>query len=293
MKNLFIIILLSFLFDFSFQTYSQYDYFHGQKNVFAIHSNVMPRFSAMKKDRAIGSKNDNSMYGTYYNEYDNNNQLIEKQQKVNLMLNVFYGRLVKRNILLGFDFNYQKHHLTMQEGGFKRIYKNSEGEKPPFLASSPVFNIIEAQFSLGFFLGRAISPNKHLLQLQFGQRYFLFDKNQNYRFDEETPVENLGEFVQFADLGNLGIKKWRFSINYTYRILLTENLNLDLGVTTNFGIYRDMHSYSGSPEEYEENYNYNSTYYEGVFPWLYVTNRLGFETVRNVIYLKFGVSFDF
>lgn len=283
MKKLYIILTLSILFNFSFQAFSQFDYFHGQKNIFAIHLNSIPRFKPMKNDVRFTQTSNGLAYGTYYNKYNKDNELEVKQQKYNFMFNAFYGRLVKRRLLLGIDVSYQKHHLTMPRNG---LYTKDWYEETffPYTASSPVFNIIEAQFSMGIFLGEAIAPNQHLLQFQFGPRLFFLNKSQNYRYESESAYQNLDEFISYP---NKPYRFMRLSINYTYRHLINENLSLDLGITSNFGLYGSMTPYDGMPYGYNFEENTTKLFYHRD----YVKNRLGYETLLNVFYLKVGFSY--
>ncbi|WP_107038483.1 hypothetical protein [Brumimicrobium mesophilum] len=227
-------------------------------------------------DNKIPSFVSDSEYGTYYYERDNNDELVVKQQKVNLMLNLFYGRLVRNRILLGVDFSYQKHHITAFEHELN----------PEYDIVNPVYNIIEIQGSFGIFLGQSIAPNKHLLQFQYGPRLF-FIKN-NYNSDDGNSETELDQLYTTVDY-KIPMHFMRFSVNYTYRQMLTENLNLDLGVTTNFGIYSTfLDPYS--PFYYD--------YYTGSINFLtyspsYMKSRLARETMRNILYFKVGLSYNF
>lgn len=271
---LFIVVLLT-----SLNTFAQKNsYFYNQKNTFSVNLSMNPRLVPMSKNQKMAKEG-----GTYFQKYDKNNNLQKGDEKVNLMLNVSYGRLFGGNKIIGVEFNYQKHYLTANRKLFIDTLDVNEGYGYnelgiPALSSSPVFNIYDFNIFYGRFSDAVLSPNKHLIQYGLGVRIHSLNKNQNYRLDSSTPITDLNDFVGNPDKNYL---TFRLTFSYTYRILLTKNLNLDLGVLTNLALAfrsRENFSYDGNSPIYDE---------------YYVGSKLRFETMMNMFYFKSGLSFDF
>lgn len=259
---------------------AQNSYFYSQRNLISLHIGFNPRLPAMNQDViSMEDKEGQLGRGTYFQYYDEKNELIKGNQKVNLMLNASYGRLFKGNKVIGVEFNYQKHHLTWNEGAnVAKVDEFGNLTFKPFLTSNPVFNVYEVQVFYGSFLSKGTAPSKHLLTYGAGVRMFSLDQSQNYRKDSQTPYTDLSKFMEgYDDL----LVYARISANYTYRLLLTKNLSLDLGVNFNLGIYMDM----DHGESYQSGDN-------GVaFDRYYIKSRLGAETFYNMLYLRAGLSF--
>lgn len=266
----------------SLNSNAQNSYFFNQKNLFSLHVSMNPRLMPMKQDNKYVdpySSPDGIGRGTFYQYYNDDNELIGGNEKVNLMLNVSYGRLFGGRHLVGAEFNYQKHYLTMSEDS-NIGYPVGEpyGENPiPLLISTPVFNVYDLQVFYGYFISGSMSPNKHLFTYGGGIRMFSLDKNQNYRKNAGTPFTDLSQFVGGYDRSFIYA---RVTINYTYRIFLTKNLCLDLGINTNIGLYLDMDYGEGYQIGNKVAYNRN-----------YIRAKLGAETALNVFYFRTGLSF--
>lgn len=269
-------------------SFGQKSYFYDQKNIFSIHARLSPRISVMRND-VLGAGS--SSYGSYYQHYDENGNLISGNQKVNLMLNASYLRMVGRKIGIGLEFSYQKHNMTIHEN-YSGLYTGYDDnsidyeEHDSFTASTPVFNVYEVKFIAGSFLGRNIAPSRHLLHYGIGFRTYSLDQSKQYHYDKDTPVTHR----QFMSSYDSNFTFLRLTVGYTYRLLLTKNLSLDLGADFNLGGGNIMGL--SSPESFPEGYFYfkNEGNYE-IYDRAYMKNRMGFETFSNVIYFRAGVSF--
>ncbi|WP_107038478.1 hypothetical protein [Brumimicrobium mesophilum] len=279
--------LLSFVFIstvFSLSVTGQDSYFFNQKNMFSVRASFNPRLIPMRQDNNSYSQ-DGIGRGTYYQYYDESNKLYENNQRYNLMLNTSYARLYDGNKIIGVEFNYQKHNLTMNENANWYSYQEIDGSyiTEPFLISTPVFNVFDIQILSGRFNGNFISPNKHLWTYGLGVRIFSLDQNQNYRMDVETPITDLENLIEDFDRVYVFT---RLSINYTYRILITKSLSLDLGINANFGLYQEMDPVYGNPGQ---------SFYDGgnspIYSRYFVKNKLGHETFFNILYFRSGLSF--
>lgn len=258
-------------------------YFYNQKNLISFRVSMNPRLLASKQDtKSIENMEDGTLgRGTYYQYYDENNELVSGNQKINLMLNASYGRLFGGNKLIGVEFNYQKHHLTWNENAnVVNIDEFGASTTTPLLISNPVFDIFDVQLLYGHFLSGSIAPNKHLFTYGAGVRIISLDQNQNYRKDSQTPYTDLSKFVEGYDSPMVYA---RVSMNYTYRILLTKNLSLDLGANLNVGLYMNM--------DHGESYTVGSSYNGVAFDRYYVKSKLAAETFYNMLYLRAGLSF--
>ena len=149
----------------------------------------------------------------------------------------------------------------------------------PVFSSSPIYNIYDVNILYGRFNTSSLAPNKHIIKYGAGVRMHMLNKNQNYRLDRDTPITDLSMLVEEPDRIYFNI---RFTFSYTYRILLTKNLNLDLGVITNAALTFKSGAHYNVYEEGKPIYDAN-----------YVDMRLGAETFWNMVYFKTGLSFDF
>lgn len=280
---LFIFILFIVPFNFG-----QKSFFYGQKNLISIGTLVSPRlFHIQNNNQNYRS----SGHGTYYQHYDEKGKLESGNQVVNLMLNASYLRMITRNMAIGLEFSYQKHNLTNHKTLAEEfIYYQDLNDVviEEFTASSPRFNMYEVKFIAGSFLGPNIAPGNHLLQYGIGFRSYSLDQKMQYYFDKDTPVTH-SQFMGGYENNFIFI---RLSIGYTYRVLLTKNLSLDLGATFNLGggnIFGD--SYSGNNAFPQGYFYFKDTPERIIYDRPYVKNRLGRETFSNVIYFRFGLSF--
>ncbi|WP_146194194.1 hypothetical protein [Brumimicrobium oceani] len=273
----------------------QDNYFFNQRNIFSVNASFNPRLIPMNQNGSfndeMGASNAGIGRGTYFQGYNENNELVSDFQNFNLMLNTSYMRLYNANRIVGVEFNYQKHNLTMNENAVLEYkYDPFDADKDievPFEISTPVFNVYDVQFLWGVFSDATISPNKHLFTCGLGVRMFSLDQKQNYRFDEATPYTDLENYMEDYDKMYIFT---RFSMNYTYRILITKNLSFDLGVNLNIGLYQDMEADGGLPMQsgyYSEENPIESPAYARYF----VKNKLGHETFYNMIYFRSGLSF--
>lgn len=276
-------ILLCILIPFAHQVNSQYDYFHGQKNVFSFHINANPRFTPMLHNDDASTydqdydydygyyynNNYQSGYGTYYIKNNEDGQTEVKKQNFNIQLNMFYGRLFKKRVLLGIDMNYQSHNMTFLHQDL--AISNFK--------TTPLFHVVDAQLSFGLFLGKQLSPNKHLLQIQAGPKMYFLNTSKEYRDSSGEPYEDLDKYMKTE---NKPFTYFRLNVNYTRRILLTERISLDLGFTSNFGLFGPMSPYSIISIDPGVRTDVES-----------VKNRLGYETFRNIFYLSAGISYAF
>lgn len=282
MKKIYFYLFLSVLMGVSFLSNAQNSYFFNQKNLISVHLSMNPRLVPMSqnnKSTGYFGSTPGIGRGTYYQYYDDKNKLSGEHKKLNLMLNTSYGRLFGGNKIVGVEFNYQKHYLTMNENANTGYSLDGSGEDfQPFIISSPVFNIYDVQLFFGLFLTGNTSPNKHLLTFGGGVRMFSLDKKQNYRQDAETPYTDLSKFVEDPDKSFV---YFRLSMNYTYRILLTKNLCFDLGINSNFWVYLRMDNgeqYTGG--DYGIAYDRN-----------FMKGKLGAQTLYNMFYFRTGLSF--
>src|SRR5690554_6951889 len=102
----------------SFSSFGQHSYFFNQKNVFSVRTNFNPRLIPIRQNDSndgMGGAEEGVGRGTYYQYYDESNNLVGGHQKVNVMLNTSYKRLFGGNKFFGVEFNYQKHNFTMNE----------------------------------------------------------------------------------------------------------------------------------------------------------------------------------
>lgn len=290
MNNLFNYIFTCLLLCISQITYAQDSYFFNQKNIISVHASFNPRLIPLGQNSMYGVgmyQNTGVGRGTYYQYYDESNKLMGGNQKFNVMFNGSYKRIYNDNRIVGVEFNYQKHNLTMNANANMGYQTNPNDPYSDILSqfniSTPVFNVYDLQFLWGTFSDATIAPNKHLFTYGLGVRMFSLDQDQNYRQDEDTPYTDLADYMDEYD------KKYiyaRLSMNYTYRILITKNLSLDLGVNFNLGLYQEMEPQDGLPMEYgfftDEGPAYSRTF---------VKNQLGHETFFNMIYFRSGFSF--
>ncbi len=272
------IIVFQLMLVSTFNSFAQkHSYFYNQKNSFAIRASINPRLIPMSNNR--GDALDG---GTYFQGYDKNNKRVRGDEKVNLMLNLSYGRLFGGNKIIGAEFNYQKHHLTVN----RKLFVDNDNIDPdsyekkgiPFLSSSPIFNVYDINVFFGHFKKSALAPSQHLFQYGFGVRMSSLNTKQNYRMDANTPITDLSKFVEGPDDNYLSL---RFTFSYTYRILLTKNLNLDLGLSTCVG----LSLVQGGLYTFNEN--------EPIYNKYYIETRLKFENFMNILYFRSGLSFDF
>jgi hypothetical protein len=296
MEKLHLSIFACLLFFMSQNIYGQETYFFNQRNLISLHASFNPRLIPMGQNdnfnNSLGAQDVGVGRGTYYQSYDENNKLVYGNQNFNLMFNGSYKRIYNSNRIIGVEFNYQKHNLTMNENatlGYSYIdpFNSNEQVAIPFEISTPLFNVYDIQFLWGSFSDASTSPNKHLLTYGLGVRMFSLDQNQNYRFDANTPYTDLANYME--DYDEMYIYA-RLSMNYTYRILITKNLSLDLGVNFNIGLYQDMEADGGLPMQsgyYSEENPSDSPAYVRYF----VKNKLGHETFYNMIYFRTGFSF--
>ncbi|RYM35673.1 hypothetical protein ERX46_01390 [Brumimicrobium glaciale] len=287
MKNLHLIIFACLLFCFSQSTYGQSTNFFNQKNIFSVRASFNPRLIPIGQN---GNYTDDGMYanegvgrGTYYQYYDQNNKLVGGDQKFNLMLNASYKRIYNSDKVIGVEFNYQKHNLTINETANIGFTEDDYDISKPFLISTPVFNTYDIQILLGSFSDAVLAPNQHLFTYGLGVRMFSLDQDQNYRIDSETPITDLDDFLD--DYEKVFIYT-RFSMNYTYRMLITKNLSLDLGLNFNIGLYQDMDAVDNLPMEYGYFTGESAAYSRN-----FVRNKLGHETFFNMLYFRTGLSF--
>lgn len=272
---------------------AQNTYFYNQKNFFSLKASFNPRLIPMRQDKVFGKDTYGNVgvgRGTYYIYYDDNNQLAVDQQKVNLMLNANYGRLFDGNRFIGAEFNYQKHHFTVNENaniGYEDgWYEDYDSHWIPYEISTPVFNIYDIQFQYGKFSSNYIAPNKHLWTYGIGVRIISLDQKQNYRSDSETPFTDLNDFMEDYDKPFIF---FRASINYTYRILITKNLSLDLGFNLNAGAaMKDAAAMAGIPSQSDYITNNQSAY-----PRFFMKSNLSNETFHNIFYFRSGLSYAF
>lgn len=288
MKKIYFYIFVSILLCVSISSYAQNSYFFNQKNLISIHASMNPRLMPMSHDNEYVdefSSSDGIHRGTFYQRYNEDNELVGGNEKINLMLNTSYGRLFGGHHIIGVEFNYQKHFLTMNENsnmGYTYVDDyNTDPEMKPFLFSSPVFNVYDFQLFYGYFFTGAISPNKHLITFGGGVRIFSLDQDQNYRKNSETPFTDLSNFMTAYDQNIMFV---RFSINYTYRILLTKNLSFDIGFNTNLGLSFEM----DAAQEYQPG---DGAENGAVYKRSFIRNRLGTENFYNIFYLRTGLSF--
>ncbi|RFC55561.1 hypothetical protein [Brumimicrobium aurantiacum] len=285
MKNSQLLIIIILLFGVSQNSIGQDAYFYNQKNIFSIRANFNPRLIPL-------SQNQGSPYGvgrgTYYLRYNENNELLGGHQKMNLMLNANYARLYNGNKVIGFEVNYQKHHFTMSENAIDFIHSDSDGYyndiEIPYHISTPIFNTFDFQVQFGSFSSSYIAPNKHLWTYGFGIRLFSLDQNQNYRKDSETPYTDLDTYMEDYDKPFIF---YRFSVNYTYRTLITKNLSFDIGFNLNAGLAAmKAEAVEGDPSTYGSIYGDEYAYNR-----YFIQAKLAHETFYNIIYFRTGLSF--
>lgn len=285
------IAVLSVLIATSHFATSQNKYFYNQKNFISLRLNFNPRIVAMTNNGKKPSE-DGTAYGTYYQEYNKNGILTKRKQNMNLMLNFNYGRLFAERYLVGFEINYQKHHLTMKKNGLYLPKKDPniidfyDSDYPtPFSASSPIFNTFDFMLSIGRFSSKSLSPNKHLFQLAAGVRAFFLDKKQAYYYDANTPITDLSRFMEGYDKPFIVS---RISLIYTYRILITKGLSFDIGASVNANISANFTPKDGAPTGYKA---FNSGSNQPIYDRLFVKTRLGYESFLNIFYFRTGFSY--
>jgi len=293
MRTIYFYTLIAFFICIGSVSSAQNSYFFNQKNLISVHASVNPRLVPMYKNNS-GSYD---MYGlnglgkgTYYQYYDDENNLRSDHQKYNLMLNTSYGRVIGKHNIIGIEFNYQKHHLTVNSSANMGIdeysYENSyEYTKKPFLLSTPVFNVFDLQLFSGRFDNSNIAPNKHLLTYGAGVRIFSLDKSQNYRKSSGEPYTDLAKFMHGYDDSFVFV---RFSLNYTFRILITKNLSFDIGLNTNLTMTLDFDDLLGGIDGYDYIPKDFVAYSRD-----YVKSNLGSSTFFNMFYLRTGLSYAF
>lgn len=287
MKNIYFYLFIGSLLCTSINANAQNSYFFNQKNLFSVHASFNPRLIPMSQDNKgvdnFGTADAGIGRGTFYQYYNDDNELIGGNEKVNLMLNTSYGRLFGGNNIIGVEFNYQKHYLTMSENsnmGYT-VGLGYDEDFDPFLISTPIFNVYDLQLVYGYFTSGTISPNKHLFSFGAGVRIFSLDQDHNYRKDAATPFTDLSNFMEGYDENFMFI---RLSMNYTYRILITKNLSFDIGLNANLGLTLNMDQGEGyKPGPGNEN--------GPAFERYYVNSKLGAETFFNILYFRTGFSF--
>lgn len=279
MRKLYFYIVVGLLLWTPIESYAQNSYFLNQRNLISLHVSLNPRLIPMSKDNTqtnsmLGENTLEGIWpGSFYQRYNDDNELVGGNEKMNIMLNASYAFIFGKRSLLGVEFNYQKHYLTMNEASTE---PSQEGL--PILVSTPLFNVYDLQLFYGFFSSGTIAPNKHLFTFGAGARIFSLDQDHNYRKDAETPYTNLANYMEGYDESFVYFKT---SINYTYRILLTKNLSFDIGVNANIGLSLNMDSGEGYFQ-----YHVNGPYYDRSF----VKNKLGAETMLNILYFRAGLS---
>lgn len=80
----------------------------------------------------------------------------------------------------------------------------------------------------------------------------------------------------------------RLTVGYTYRILLTKNLSLNLGVDGNIGLFTGFTPQDGYPNGYLYFYQNENT---AIYNYGFIRSRLKYETFFNIIYFRGGLSF--
>lgn len=287
MKNLYQYIIAALLIGFTQSSFSQNTYFFNQKNIFSVHASFNPRLIPMGQNNLDNTNIGEHIgvgRGTYYIYYDENNKLVGEHQKTNLMLNFNYGRLLGGENLIGVEFNYQKHHFTMNKNANNGYQEDDYSSGLiPYEISTPVFNTYDIQFQYGRFTSANLAPSKHLWTYGLGIRLISLDQKQNYRSDSETQFTDLNDFMEDYDKPFVFV---RFSTNYTYRILITKNLSFDLGVNFNIGLAA-MHAevVDGIPSTHD--YSLNNSAYQRSF----IKAKLSHETLYNIFYFRSGLSF--
>lgn len=271
--------------------FGQKSFFYGQKNIFSVNARLSPRLFHIQNDN-LGAGT--SGHGTYYQNYDENGRLKSGNQQVNLMLNVSYLRMVGRKTGIGLEFNYQKHHLTNhKELEYDYIHYDVDGYVgnnvviDEFTASTPVFNMYEVKLIAGTFLGPNIAPGNHLFHYGVGFRSYSLDQNRQYYYDKDTPVTHR----QFMAGYDSNIMFLRFTVGYTYRLLLTKNLSLDIGSDFNLGGAIMGETYSGNNSFPQGYFYFENKANNVIYDRPYVKNRLGKETFSSMIYFRAGLSF--
>jgi hypothetical protein len=116
-----------------------------------------------------------------------------------------------------------------------------------------------------------------------GLRIFSLDQKQNYRKDKDTPFTDLSNFMTDYEQ-NFYFP--RISINYTFRMLLTKNVSLDIGVNSNLTMTFNFDPQTGDPTQYDYTTDTSIAYGRE-----YVESRLGHTTFFNIFYFRTGLSF--
>lgn len=285
MKNLYHYILISILISTAYSSNAQDSYFFNQKNLFSIHASYNPRLIPKSNDKEDYPGNIGIKKGTYYQYYNDKNVLVRDQQKSNLMLNTSYGRLFGGHSIFGIEFNYQKQNLTVNKNANLGPDYDGDYTIKPFLASTPVYNVFDIQLTYGYFESSNIAPNKHIFSFGAGVRIFSLDQNQNYRKDADTPFTNLSTFIGSYDENIVFL---RLSMNYTYRILITKNVSIDLGINTNVSVSGGLDATLGIPNEVYYDYQSESG---PMYSKEFIDSKLGHETFFNIFYFRAGLSF--
>src|SRR5690554_2797618 len=366
MRNLYPYILTFVIISTAFYNQAQNSYFFNQRNIFTVNASYNPRLVFILRSNSFDANYYETSLGlgTYYQRYDKDDVLVGGHNKHNLMLNLAYGRIFNRNKVIGLEFNYQKHRMTINENptsgynnyyyeedlepylvstpvfniydiqftyglfnsnhlapnkhnlmlnlAYGRIFNRNKviglefnyqkhrmtiNENPtsgynnyyyeedlePYLVSTPVFNIYDIQFTYGLFNSNHLAPNQHLISYGVGVRIFSLDKKENYREDPSTPYTDLSYFL--ADYEKNFIFA-RLSLNYTYRILLSKNLSFDLGVNSNITLTTDFDPYDGDPSGYDFANNKKVAYSRE-----YIKSRLGNYSFFNIFYFRTGLTF--
>ncbi|WP_417266665.1 hypothetical protein [Brumimicrobium sp.] len=286
MRNLYPYILTFVIISTAFYNQAQNSYFFNQRNIFTVNASYNPRLVPILRSNSFDANYYETSLGlgTYYQRYDKDDVLVGGHNKHNLMLNLAYGRIFNRNKVIGLEFNYQKHRMTINENptsGYNNYYYEEDLE--PYIVSTPVFNIYDIQFTYGLFNSNHLAPNQHLISYGVGVRIFSLDKKENYREDPSTPYTDLSYFL--ADYEKNFIFA-RLSLNYTYRILLSKNLSFDLGVNSNITLTTEFDPYAGDPSGYDFANNKKVAYSRE-----YIKSRLGNYSFFNIFYFRTGLTF--
>ncbi|MGB0914508.1 MAG: hypothetical protein ACPGVI_00480 [Crocinitomicaceae bacterium] len=256
MKNIAITTL--FLFGVIFAGCAQNFGFIGKKNIISVYSTANPRIiPALDVDLPLmGSSNGYSLY-----KYDGNNVLKTRNKVFRYDFRFSYKRILSQRLGLGLDLGYEKLNLPRTK------WKNY-GSNYPF-ESTPVFNVFSTMLVLDLYSSNGISGVGLITSFGIGPKIFKFSLNENYRFNEETPM--FDENISVVGVRRLIALDAFFDL--TYRVPLNRTFMFDVGMRIRSGyVFREKSTYG-----YNEGINY------------YVED-LRTENIGSFVNFKMGIS---